>query len=93
MQYAIIEGGQVVNIIWLSPDNAGDFPAAVALGDIPAGMGDGYADGQFSRGGKALLTPMQTAEVTITELTTQACTLAEQVIDLQIALAEAGVSE
>lgn len=93
MQYAIIEGDLVINIIWLSPDNAGDFPDAVALEGILACIGDTYADGVFARDGQPLLTPMQTAEATISELITQACTLAEQVIDLQIALAEAGASE
>jgi len=60
---------------------------------VPAGIGDTYSDGVFIRDGVVLLTPMQAAEASISALTNQACTLAEQVIDLQIALAEAGVSK
>ena len=92
MQYAIIVDGVVTNVIWLDPRNAGDFTAAIPIGEIPAGIGDTYADGAFWREGTKLLTPLEAAAATIAELTTQACTLAEQVIDLQIALAEAGVN-
>lgn len=68
MRYAIIQDGIVVNIIWLDPGNAGDFPAVVPIGDTCAGIGDAYADGAFWRSGERLLTPMETAEETIAEL-------------------------
>lgn len=92
MRYALIWDGIILNVIWLDPANAMDFPSAVPIGDVDAGIGDTYADGAFWRNGLRLLTPLEAAEATIEALTTQACTLAEQVIDLTIALAEAGVS-
>lgn len=52
MNYALIENGVVTNIIWLSPNNAKDFPNAVYYGDIPVGVGDSYIDGKFYRDGK-----------------------------------------
>lgn len=85
MTYAIVQNGIVTNMIELANENAAEFPEAVPVGDVSAGIGDAFADSVFSRDGVALLTPMQAAEDTITEL-------AEQVIDLQIALAEAGVT-
>lgn len=68
MRYALIEGGVVGNIIWLDPSNAGDFPGAIPIGDVTAGIGDTYADGAFWRGGVRLLTPLETAEATIAAL-------------------------
>lgn len=43
MRYAWIENGVVTNIIVLNDRNASDFPAAVKLGDRPAGIGDTYS--------------------------------------------------
>ena len=68
MQYAVIENGAVVNVIWLDPRNAADFPDAVPVGDVAAGIGDGYADGAFWRDGTRLLTPLEAAQATIAEL-------------------------
>ncbi|MBR4929747.1 MAG: hypothetical protein IKZ00_02990 [Bacteroidaceae bacterium] len=56
MDYALIENGVVANIIWLYPQNADDFPNAVPMGDIPAGIGDTYEDGVFYRNGERVLT-------------------------------------
>ena len=61
MTYAIVEGGIVTNIVWLSSANAGDFPNAVKAGEIPVGIGDTYTDGVFSRDGKRLLSPLEEA--------------------------------
>lgn len=55
MNYALIENGVVVNIIYLHPMNADDFPNAVPLGEIPAGIGDSYEDGVFYRNGEKVL--------------------------------------
>lgn len=55
MNYALIENGIVTNLIWLHPGNAADFPGAVPLGDIPAAIGDTYANGVFWRGGVHVL--------------------------------------
>ena len=67
MRYALIESGVVVNIIMLSSRAAGDFPAAVKLGDRPVGIGDAYADGKFYRDGVEVLTPMEQAQAEMTE--------------------------
>ena len=56
MHYALVENGVVTNLIWLYPGNAADFPSAVPLGDVPAGIGDTYEDGVFYRDGNRVLT-------------------------------------
>lgn len=68
MHYAVIHGGVVVNVIWLDPRNAADFPDAVPIVDVSAGIGDSYADGGFWHDGVRLLTPMEAAQATIAEL-------------------------
>lgn len=66
MRYALVENGVVVNVIWLNDKNAGDFPAAVKLGDRPATMGDTYTDGKFYyRDGTAVLTALEQAQAEI----------------------------
>lgn len=62
MNYALIENGVVTNLIWLYPGNAADFPTAVPMGDVPAAIGDSYADGVFYRGGERVLTPAERAQ-------------------------------
>lgn len=66
--YAIVENGIVANVIWLNDGNAVDFPAAIPLADRPAGIGDAYADGVFTRDGEPVYTPMEQAQATIDEL-------------------------
>mgnify|MGYP001239134309 CR=1 FL=1 len=61
MNYALIENGIVTNLIWLHPGNAADFPNAVPLGDVPAAIGDTYADGVFYRDGVKVLTAVEQA--------------------------------
>lgn len=56
MNYALIENGIVINLIWLYEGNAQEFPNAVALGDRPVAIGDSYTDGVFTRGGEPVLT-------------------------------------
>ena len=67
MRYAMVTGGVVTNIIALNDRNANDFPAAVKLGDRPAGIGDTYTDGKFYRDGVEVLTPMEQAQTEMTE--------------------------
>ena len=55
MDYALIENGNVTNIIWLHPGNIDDFPNAVPMNDVPAAIGDSYADGGFYRNGERVL--------------------------------------
>ncbi len=60
MNYALIENGNVTNIIYLHPMNADEFPSAVEIGDLPVAIGDSYENGKFYRGGKEItLTPTE----------------------------------
>lgn len=61
MDYALIENGIVTNIIWLYPGNVQEFPNAVPMGDVPAGIGDSYIDGTFYRDGERVLTEAERA--------------------------------
>lgn len=61
MNYALIENGIVTNIIWLYPGNADEFPNAVPMNDVPAGIGDSYEDGVFYRDGERVLTEAEQA--------------------------------
>lgn len=65
--YALVEDGVVVNIIWLAKSNEGEFPGAVYLGDRPVDMGDSYADGKFFRDGAEVLTPLEQAQAEIAQ--------------------------
>ena len=51
MNYAKIKDGVVVNVLSIRRSQAAEFPDCVVMGDIPAGIGDTYADGKFYRGG------------------------------------------
>lgn len=62
MNYALVENGVVTNLIWLYPGNAGDFPTAVPMGDVPAAIGDSYTDGVFYRDGKPVETLAQQSQ-------------------------------
>lgn len=59
MKYALIENGVVVNVIWLSPANAGDFSGVVALNGRAVSIGDTYADGTFYHGGDAVRSELE----------------------------------
>lgn len=61
MNYAIVENGVVVNVVYLHDMNRNEFPDAVPLGDVPAGIGDTYADGVFYRDGERVLTAAEEA--------------------------------
>lgn len=47
MNYALIENNTVINIIYLHPMNADDFPNAVPINALPVKIGDAYVDGKF----------------------------------------------
>lgn len=51
MNYAKIKDGIVVNVLSIRQSQAHEFPDCVPLNDIPAGIGDTYADGKFYRDG------------------------------------------
>jgi len=68
MNYALIEEGIVVNIIWLYPGNAYEFKDAVPCGDVPVNIGDTYVDGAFYRNGRQVLTADGEASLILNEL-------------------------
>ena len=45
--YALIDLGVVVNIIWLNPDNANEFPNAVDTNGLNVSIGDLYDGTKF----------------------------------------------
>lgn len=61
MNYAIVENGTVMNIIWLYSGNAADFPTAVPCGDVPVAIGDTYDGHDFYREGVRVLSPVEQA--------------------------------
>lgn len=54
--FALIENGEVVNIISMYAKNLTDFPNAVLATDRPVTIGDRYEDGIFLRDGVQILT-------------------------------------
>lgn len=54
--FALIENGEVVNIISMYAKNLTDFPNAVLAVDRPVAIGDRYEGGIFTRDGIAILT-------------------------------------
>ncbi len=54
--YALIENGVVVNVIWLCESNAGEFPDAVCISDRSVTIGDQYTGEVFLREGNSVLT-------------------------------------
>lgn len=61
MNYALIENELVINVIYLHPMNAREFPNAIPIDDLPVAIGDTYIDGKFYRDGKEVI------QVTLTE--------------------------
>lgn len=62
MNYAIVENGTVMNIIWLYPGNAEDFPTAVPCGDVSVAIGDTYDGQDFYREGEKVVSPLTAAQ-------------------------------
>ena len=83
MNYAVVEEGLVSNVIWLNDSNADEFPNAVPLGDVPAGIGDTYDGAHFYRDGERVRTLLEQAQA-------QAQAQAQ---DMRAALALLGVTE
>lgn len=61
MDYALIENGIVVNLIWLHYTNAHEFPNAVPLNGVPAWIGDTYDGECFFRNGERVRTYAEAA--------------------------------
>jgi len=72
MRYAVIENGLVVNILWLYPGNAMEFPNTIPLEEPadarPVIIGDSYIGGLFERSGETVQTRHEIAQATIAEL-------------------------
>ena len=60
--YARIEDGVVINIIYLSPENAHEVPDAVNVSEYPVGIGDTYVDGRFYHDGVEVRTYREYSE-------------------------------
>lgn len=60
--YALVEDGTVVNVIWLAEGNEGEFPSAVRLGDRPVDIGDTYDGEKFYRNNVEVLTSLEAAQ-------------------------------
>ena len=54
--FALIENGEVVNIISMYAKNLSDFPNAVLATDSPVAIGDRYENGVFMRDGVPIFT-------------------------------------
>lgn len=59
MDYARIENGVVVNVLSIRRTQESEFSDCVPLYDIPAGIGDTYADGKFYRDGAEIKSDAQ----------------------------------
>lgn len=88
MNYALIENGVVVNLIWLYEGNADEFPGAVAIEDRPVSIGDTYTDGVFTRDGVPVLTPLETANDIITGLDAAVVELEYKNVMLELGMME-----
>lgn len=54
MNYALLDNGIVTNIIWINPEQQGDFPNGAPTNDLPILPSDEYKDGKFYRYGKEI---------------------------------------
>lgn len=70
MDYALIDNGIVVNIIYLHPMNADEFPNAVPTNDLPIEIGDTYTEGKFYRDGKEIVSVPTEQTYTLDEAAT-----------------------
>ena len=70
MDYALIDNGIVVNIIYLHPMNADEFPNAAPTNDLPIEIGDTYIEGKFYRDGKEIVSVPTEQTYTLDEAAT-----------------------
>ena len=86
MNYAVVEEGLVSNVIWLNDSNADEFPNAVPLGDVPAGIGDTYDGAHFYRDGERVRTLLEQAQAQAQDMRAALSLLGvEPVADTEIA--------
>lgn len=55
MNYALIQDGVVVNLIWMYEGNAVEFPDAVSTMGLPVQIGDTFQDGVFLHSGEPVI--------------------------------------
>lgn len=67
--YAIVDKGAVINIIWLAKENLLEFPDAVEIGELPVAIGDVYSEGKFFRNNEEVKTPLTLSREDNAELT------------------------
>lgn len=64
---ALIENGTVTNMLWCS-DSQPETDTIINPADRPVGIGDTYSNGKFYRDGVEILTPLEEALKTISEM-------------------------
>lgn len=62
-----IENGLVINVLWCS-DSEPETENLIDPADRPVGIGDTYSGGKFYRDGEEILTPLEEALKTISEM-------------------------
>ena len=69
--YALVEDGVVINMIWLNDSNAAEFLGAMSCEDRPVAIGDTFENGQFLRDGEPILTEDEKQDIEIAEMQTE----------------------
>lgn len=64
---ARIENGLITNLLWCS-DSEPETESLIDPADRPVGIGDTYSGGKFYRDGEEILTPLEEALKTISEM-------------------------
>ena len=80
MEYALIQGGKVANIIVLHPMNRFDFMEAVPTDGVPVQVGDEYVDGKFYRNGEEVFSPSSITEAQIAAIKDMAVAEIEEAV-------------
>lgn len=68
MNYALVENGAVVNVIWLYEGNAHEFANAVPVDGRPVQIGDAWDGEHFFHDGARVLTPEEALRAELAEM-------------------------
>ena len=71
---ARIENGIVVNVQWC-PDGMAETDTLKNINDLPVGIGDTYADGEFYRDGEMVLSQIERLQAELQDMLTALETL------------------
>lgn len=52
MNFALLDNGIVINIIWINPEQQDEFQPGAPTGDLSVMIGDTYENGKFYRNGE-----------------------------------------